>query len=249
MDQELFSSFHRLTLAEKGPENCLSLYSDQNSIDLDDSIKFSDHKLIGQFSITKDQEYLDNNDDTAISKLIGAEEMHNLDGTFLGAGYENAVLIQDYNAYHELKYEYFLQWIVKNDYFKKVKQGIYKKPDFICFGGRISDPLQTPLKERFGEWDIYATKLMDTIFIWDKEKCSGTRSIGSFYGVAYEALMTGKNSNEVYECEKSFVIQEVTFGNHQLLVLNEIDAVDHDDEWTEIKVHKKCSPHGMRGTI
>lgn len=108
-------------------------------------------------------------------------------------------------------------------------EGKFKKPDIICFGGRITDPMQTLLQQRFGEWDIYATKFMDIVFIWDKKKSSGRYSMEAFYGVAYEALMTGKQPNDVNVNEQSFLIQEVKFGGHQLLIVNEIDAVDDDD--------------------
>lgn len=111
MDQALSAPFNRLFMLEKGPEKFLSIQSDRNSACLSDPIKISGHKLIGQFSITKDRKY--NEGHPKISKLISAEEMRTLDGTFLGTGYSEAVLMDVYNIYHELKEKYFLQWLVQ----------------------------------------------------------------------------------------------------------------------------------------
>lgn len=199
MDKDLVLSFGNLSVSKLRPENSLPLQS-RTAVSCNE-LKFTDHKLIGKYTITKDLDYDDKNVKN-IPKIINESEIRSIRGKFLGDGYRNAVLVEDYNAYHELKQEYFLRWLDRVEYFEKVKKGQFKKPDVICFGGRITDPLQSPLQDLYGQWDMFGTKFMDTVFLWDIKESHRQHSIESFYGVAYEALLTGTNPKDVNEHEK-----------------------------------------------
>lgn len=60
----------------------------------------------------------------------------------------------------------------------------------------------------------------------------------SYYGVYLEHILTHENPESTVpnELEKVFTVQEVQFGSHQILCLNEIDAVDENGDFVEIKV-------------
>jgi hypothetical protein len=128
----------------------------------------------------------------------------------------------------------------------KVDEEVYKKPKFICFGGRVTDTLKTPLITRFGKWKMLGARYLDTVFLWD-EKDFNNPTKEAFYGVSFEALLTGKEPSRINQHEKMFVVQEICFASHQLLIVNEIDAKEPSGEWAEIFVFNKCSPKAMQG--
>jgi hypothetical protein len=168
-------------------------------------------------------------------------------GKFLGAHFKTATLIKSYAEYHNQKQKYFLDWIISNEFFSKVDKEEVKRPNFISFGGRITDPMMTPGIERFGDWKFYAAKFNDSVYLWSEKKVNESRphTLESYYGIGFEHMLTSTAPGPTNEYDKVYVINEVTFGSHQLLCLNEVDAVDEKGDWVEPKVYRKCSPKGM----
>jgi hypothetical protein len=173
--------------------------------------------------------------------------MELLKGQSLGTHFKTATLIKSYVEYHKQKRKCFLEWILSNEFFAKVDKEEVKRPSFICFGGRITDPMMTPGLERFGDWKLYGVKFNDAVYLYNEKKIDTSRphSLESYYGIGFEHMLTSTAPGPPNEYDKVYVINEVTFGSHQLLCLNEVDAVDEKGDWVELKVYRKCSPKGM----
>lgn len=211
------------------------------------TLSFTGHKLLGGFQITEDKLMVKG---LEIPKLISSDRINELPGTDLKEGFGIATTIADYQAYHELKEEFFLKWLVDEKYHKGVMGKKFKKPNFICFGGRITDSLMTPEIKRFGSWKIFAAKFNDTIYLFDVKEVNNTnQTLMSYYGIYFEHLLTQPNSNpsNINEFHKVFAINEVSFGNHQLLIMSEMDAKGKDSKWAEIKVYKTCQSKVFKG--
>lgn len=204
-------------------------------------LRFHEHKVLGTFGISGSMEYVDNSaDPLKQAKLIDKSRFRSLIGKNLGTDFHIAKKQKDYKAYSELKARYFMKWLLDKRYFEKVEQKQYKKPDFVCFGGRITDPMKTPGITRFGDWTIYGVRFNDVVYLYLYETKDETppTDMTSYYGVYFEHILTHENpaSKVPDEIEKIFTVQETKFGSHQLLCLNEIDAVDENGEFVEIKV-------------
>lgn len=227
------------------PDEYLMVKSDRS---VNSALSFTAHKLLGGFQITKNKLMVKK---LEVPKLIATDCMKRLSGTDLSEGFGIATTISDYRAYHKLKEEFFLKWLVEENYHKGVVEKKFKRPNFICIGGRITDPLMTPAISRFGKWEIFAAKFNDTIYLWDEKEIKTTNEAGdlwSYYGIYFEHLLTQPHPDpaKINEFDKVFSINEITFGSHQLLCLTELDAKGKNGEWAEIKVHKKCSPKNFQ---
>lgn len=215
----------------------LDVRSNGNTASVD--LRFHEHKLLGTFGISASLEYVDNSDDSLKqAKLIPSSRFRSLIGKNLGKNFNIAKKQKDYKAYSELKARYFMKWLLANKYFEKVEQEKYKKPDFVCFGGRITDSMKTPGATRFGDWAIYGVRFNDVVYLYEIKDKTRQTDLPSYYGVYFEHILTHENPDSKVpdEIEKIFTVQETKFGSHQLICLNEIDAVDENGEFVEIKV-------------
>lgn len=200
---------------------------------------FDQQKVLGTFGISSSLKYVGNSDDSLKqAQLIPKTRFRSLIGKNLGTDFNIAKKQVDYKAYSELKARFFMRWLLESQYFQKVEQKKYKKPDFLCFGGRITDPMKTLGVTRFGDWKIYGVRFNDVVYLYEIKSDTRQTDLQSYYGVYFEHLLTHEHPESIIpnELEKVFTVQEVQFGSHQILCLSEIDAVDENGEFVEIKV-------------
>jgi len=172
---------------------------------------FSDRKHIGSFRATSDEGYSSSGVD--IPKLIPRADLLNLRRMYLGTGYEEAAqntMITDHTSYYELKHRCFIQWLREVKFMENVKAGKFKKPDFIGFGGRFTDPMRSPAIKQFGDWEIYAINVGGIIYLWDEKKPQRANTLESYYGTNFERLATQENHDTMNRNEYEMVCTNCT---------------------------------------
>ena len=61
------------------------------------------------------------------------------------------------------------------------------------------------------------------------------RSLESYFGINFLYLITNRAETEINEYDKYFCCDNISFGEHKIVVLNEIDAIDRNGNRVEAK--------------
>jgi len=154
-------------------------------------------------------------------------------GTELPDGIDQA----DHHLHAKKRQELFFHWI-EDKY--KVSHGTdgQKLPDVICSGGLLAELLDTPLKNNV-KWDFHATNLGSSVLLWTEPTRPRQNAHNAKSGVMFEALVIGYETGEnLWDiCHKrNWAIYERKFNNMSILLLSDVDAIDENGSWVEIKL-------------
>jgi len=147
----------------------------------------------------------------------------------------------DDEANHRLhakkRQELFFHWI-EDKYQVCHGPGGQKVPDIICTGGLLAELLGTPQRNNV-RWDFHATNLGNSVLLWTEPTGPRQNAHNAKPGVMFEALVTDSETRENFWdiCRKrNWVIHRRKFESFNILLLSEIDAIDENGSWVEIKL-------------
>jgi len=150
----------------------------------------------------------------------------------------------DDKANHRLhakkRQELFFHWIKENYTVSHGTDGLNLQ-DIICSGGLLAKLLSTPLRQNV-KWDFHATNLGSSVLLWAESSGKRSRLDNSKPGVMFEALMTGSETGEnLWDiCQKkNWIIHRRRFNSFNILLLSDVDAIDENESWVEIKLYEE----------
>ncbi|XP_054156350.1 uncharacterized protein LOC128954777 [Oppia nitens] len=260
-----------ITINGQSAERPKVLYvRDRYAVDTGESFDkcFADQRFVGAFRIDGQQRYDDNNCRPNLIQLDTDMEQIAKRNVNLMDGFENSSLIVDYKSYKQLKWKYFLQWIRRSQYLEN--RPANQLPEFVSFGGLYTSMLMTPnhiedwtlLIAKYKN-TIYMNKIR---FDEDNNRFGGryksrrdefSDNLGSpvdnksftnnitYLATKVTQIITNGDkqaiNTAINEYEKYFKCYETNIGVHRLLLMSEIDAIDEEDNYYDIKCSKSTA--------
>jgi len=162
-------------------------------------------------------------------ELVGTKRRHGIDQA-------------NYSMHAKARQGIFFTWI--QEYIKMTTHNndTTRLPNILCSSGLVLSYLLCTPTVNSSRWDFYATKIENSILMWTEPNDHEPKRLSNAKpGVKFEGFVTGFQGENMWEIcnNKNWIVRKTELGKFTLLFLNDVDGIEKDGSWVELKLYNK----------